>query len=146
MLDRLNGIFALAIWDAERDELFLARDRLGVKPLYYAQEGGALYFASELKALLPAIRPPSLRHTALAEYLTFLWVPDPDTLFEGMYQLPAGHCAHYANGELKLRQYWDPSFGVDAVSRRQLGRAGARGDTDSRSPTDGLRRPARAVS
>ncbi len=113
MLDRLNGIFALAIWDRERDELFLARDRLGVKPLYYAEEGGVLYFASELKALLPALRPPSLRHTALAEYLTFLWVPDPGTLFDGMYQLPAGHCARYANGELAVRQYWDPSFGVD---------------------------------
>jgi asparagine synthase (glutamine-hydrolysing) len=113
MLDRLNGIFALAIWDSERDELFLARDRLGVKPLYYAEEHGALYFASELKALLPALRPPSLRHRAIADYLTFLWVPDPGTLFDGMYQLPAGHCARYANGDLAVRQYWDASFGVE---------------------------------
>jgi asparagine synthase (glutamine-hydrolysing) len=113
MLDRLNGIFALAIWDSERDELFLARDRLGVKPLYHAEEGGALYFASEPKALLPALRPPSLRHTAIAEYLTFLWVPDPGTLFEGIHQLPAGHCARYADGELAVRQYWDASFAVE---------------------------------
>jgi asparagine synthase (glutamine-hydrolysing) len=117
MLDRLNGIFALAIWDIERDELFLARDRLGVKPLYYAQEDRALYFASELKALLGALPSPSLRHTAIADYLTFLWVPDPGTLFEGMYQLPAGHCARYADGELTVRQYWDASFAVeDGVS------------------------------
>jgi asparagine synthase (glutamine-hydrolysing) len=117
MLDRLNGIFALAIWDSESDELFLARDRLGVKPLYYAEDRGALYFASELKALLGAVRRPSLRHTAVADYLTFLWIPDPGTLFEGMYQLPAGHCARYANGELAVRQYWDASFNVeDGVS------------------------------
>ncbi len=113
MLDRLNGIFALAIWDSDRDELFLARDRLGVKPLYYAEHGGALHFASELKALLPALPPPSLRHTALAEYLTFLWVPDPGTMFDGIYQLPAGHSARYADGELELSQYWDASFAVE---------------------------------
>jgi asparagine synthase (glutamine-hydrolysing) len=117
MLSRLNGIFALAIWDIERDELFLARDRLGVKPLYHAEQDGALYFASELKALLPALRPPSLRHTAIADYLTFLWVPDPGTLFDGIQQLPAGHCARYADGELTVRQYWDATFGVeDGVS------------------------------
>jgi asparagine synthase (glutamine-hydrolysing) len=114
MLERLNGIFAFAIWDAERSELFLARDRLGVKPLYYANQGGVLYFASELKALLQALPGPSLRHAALAEYLTFLWVPDPGTLFEGMYQLPAGHCARYAGGDLAVREYWDATFEVDA--------------------------------
>jgi asparagine synthase (glutamine-hydrolysing) len=114
MLDRLNGIFALAIWDTEREELFLARDRLGVKPLYHAEQDGVLYFGSELKALLPALRPPSLRHTAIADYLTFLWVPDPGTLFDGMHQLPAGHCARYADGELAVRQYWDASFGVES--------------------------------
>ncbi len=113
MLDRLNGIFAFAIWDRARNQLFLARDRLGVKPLYYAQRGDSFYFASELKALLPALPSPSLRHTALAEYLTFLWVPDPGTLFEGMYQLPAGHCARFAGGELAVRRYWDASFDVE---------------------------------
>jgi asparagine synthase (glutamine-hydrolysing) len=113
MLDRLNGIFAFAIWDAERNELFMARDRLGVKPLYWAQDGDALYFGSELKAILPALPSPSLRHAALAEYLTFLWVPDPGTLFEGMHQLPAGHCARFSRGELSIREYWDPSFEID---------------------------------
>ena len=98
MLERLNGIFAFAIWDTEREELFLARDRLGVKPLYYAQHDGVLYFASEAKALLKALPAHGLRPTALAEYLTFLWVPDPDTLFEGIQKLPPGHCARYAGG------------------------------------------------
>ncbi len=113
MLDRLNGIFAFAIWDRERQELFMARDRLGVKPLYHAQHHGVLYFASELKALLRALPAPSIRHSALAEYLTFLWVPDPGTLFEGMHQLPAGHCARYSNGQLAVREYWDAGFEVE---------------------------------
>ena len=71
-------------------ELFLARDRLGVKPLYYAQLGDRLVFASEIKAMLPALPPPSLRREAVLDYLTFLWVPDPDTLFEGVWKLPPG--------------------------------------------------------
>jgi asparagine synthase (glutamine-hydrolysing) len=112
MLERLNGMFAFAIWDTERQELFLARDRLGIKPLYLAEHDGALYFASEVKALLRALPTPSLRHSKLAEYLTFLWVPDPDTLFEGIYKLPPGHCARYSNGRMHVRQYWDPSFEV----------------------------------
>jgi len=110
MLQRLNGIYSFGIWDAERHELFLARDRLGVKPLYYAEYGEALYFASEAKALLHALPPARLRHDALAEYLTFLWVPDPDTLFEGIYKLPPGHFATYARGELKTHKYWDMTF------------------------------------
>ena len=110
MLERLNGIFALAIWDAHRHELFLARDRLGVKPLYYSQRDGVLYFASEVKALLPALPRPSLRHDAVADYLTFLWVPDPDTIFDGVYKLPPGHFAVYSADGLRVQQYWDVSF------------------------------------
>ena len=109
----LNGIFAFAIWDAERGELFLARDRLGVKPLYHAQEGGNLYFASEIKALLPALSPPSVSHRALADYLTFLWTPDPDTIFEGIRKLPPGHYASFAGGRLSVHEYWDMSYPVE---------------------------------
>ena len=87
MLERLNGIFAFAIWDRSRRELFLARDRLGVKPLYWAQRGDTLAFASEVKALLPALGRPRLRRDVVPQFLTFLWVPDPDTLFEGVYKL-----------------------------------------------------------
>jgi len=110
MLSRLNGIFAFAIWDTYRDELFLARDRLGVKPLYYADLGGTFAFASEVKALLLALPSVSLRRDAVADYLTFLWVPDPDTAFNGVYKLPAGHCAHYAEGRLTVEPYWDLTF------------------------------------
>ena len=107
MLEWMNGIFALAIWDTERHELFVARDRLGVKPLYHAESDGVFHFASEVKALLPAIGPRRLRHDALADYLTFLWVPDPDTIFEGVWMLPAGHYGVFADGRLRVHQYWD---------------------------------------
>ncbi|HWX10155.1 MAG TPA: asparagine synthase (glutamine-hydrolyzing), partial [Gaiellaceae bacterium] len=110
MLERLNGIYAFAIWDTERRELFLARDKLGVKPLYHALRHGVFYFASEVKALLPALGHPSLRHDSVADFLTFLWVPDPDTLFEGVFKLPPGHYGVFARGELTIRQYWDARF------------------------------------
>jgi asparagine synthase (glutamine-hydrolysing) len=110
MLEKLNGIFAFAIWDAEKDELFLARDRLGVKPLHYAEHDGVLYFASEIKSILQALPSPSLSPTAFADYLTFLWVPEPETLYQGIRKLPAGFCARYANGRLRQREYWDMKF------------------------------------
>ena len=110
MLAQLNGIFAFAVWDRTRGQLFLARDRLGVKPLYYASHRGTLYFASEVKALLPALPRPSLRREVLGDYLTFLWVPDPDTMFEGIQKLPPGHYATFSGADLKLTRYWDMSF------------------------------------
>ena len=113
MLERLNGIFAFAIWDTERHELFLARDRLGVKPLYYTQRDGSFYFASEIKALLKVLPTPRLRPEGIADYLTFLWIPDPDTMFEGIYKLPAGHFAEFGGGRLQIRPYWDLVFDVD---------------------------------
>ncbi len=118
MLDRLNGIFAFAIWDTERQALFLARDRLGVKPLYWAQRDGVLYFASEIKALLTAL-PASMRSDMVADYLTFLWVPDPDTLFEGIYKLAPGHLARFADGRLDIEQYWDMSYEVEEGSTEE---------------------------
>ena len=119
MLDRLNGIFAFAIWDRERGSLFMARDRLGVKPLYWALEDGVLHFASEAKALLAALPGPSLRTEMVASYLTWLWVPDPDTLFEGIYKLPPGHCATFEDDRLAVRQYWDVSIEPEQRSERE---------------------------
>jgi asparagine synthase (glutamine-hydrolysing) len=119
---RLKGMFAFAICDlrAGRPELFLARDHFGVKPFYYAYHGKKLAFASEVKALLhvPEITA-ELDLESLHQYLTFLWVPDPKTMFRGIYKLPAGHCATFRDGELKIRQYWDLSFPrVDAAYSR----------------------------
>src|SRR5206468_5907780 len=69
---------------------------------------------SKIKALLPALPKPRVSPSAVADYLTFLWVPDPDTLFEGVYKLPPGHLAVFANGELRVEQYWDLEFDPDA--------------------------------
>ena len=112
-LQHLKGMFAFAICDlrSRMPELFLARDHFGVKPLYYAHRGRKLAFASEVKALLhvPEIHA-KMDLESLHQYLTFLWVPDPKTMFQGIHKLPAGHYATFRNGELKIRQYWDLSF------------------------------------
>jgi asparagine synthase (glutamine-hydrolysing) len=110
-LRHLNGMFAIAIWDDARQQLFLARDHFGIKPLYYCHEGKRLAFASEVKALLHAPdMPRRINFTALHQYLTFLWVPDPLTMFDGIYKLPAGHYAVFKDGALNLVQYWDLRF------------------------------------
>jgi asparagine synthase (glutamine-hydrolysing) len=123
---RLKGMFAFAICDLRsgRPELFLARDHFGVKPFYYVHRGRKLAFASELKALLhvPEVAP-ELDLESLHQYLTFLWVPDPNTMFHGISKLPAGCCARFRDGGLKIRQYWDLSFPVA-------------GTNDSRSEAD----------
>lgn len=109
----LKGMFAFAICDlrSATPELFLARDHFGVKPFYYVRQGIRLAFASEAKALfhLPNVRP-ELDLESLHQFLTFLWVPDPKTMFRGIFKLPAGHCATFRNGELSIRQYWDLTF------------------------------------
>src|ERR1700722_17488899 len=112
-LNCLSGMFARAICDLRgaSPKLFLARDHFGIKPFYYWQRGGKLAFASEIKALLevPAIEA-TMSMEALDKYLTYLWVPDPLTMFEGIYKLPAGHYALWQGGELKIEQYWDLTF------------------------------------
>lgn len=108
---RLNGMFAFAIWDARKEELFLARDHFGIKPLYYHHQGGFFAFASEMKALLrlPYVSA-EVDLQALDQYLTFLWVPDPKTMLQGISKLPAGHYALYRHGDLQITQYWDLTF------------------------------------
>src|SRR5450755_1619408 len=110
---RLNGMFAFAICDlrSSAPTLFVARDHFGVKPFYYFHDGQRFAFASEVKALLqiPEIEA-ELDPTSLHQYLTFLWVPDPKTMFRRILKLPAGHYATFSRGELKLTQYWDLTF------------------------------------
>src|SRR6266550_2471151 len=112
-LNRLNGIFAFAICDlrGSSPKLFLARDHFGVKPFYYCERDGKLAFASEVKALLevPGI-DASINREALDQYLTFLWVPDPATMFEGIRKLPAGYYALWQHSVLEIKQYWDLTF------------------------------------
>jgi asparagine synthase (glutamine-hydrolysing) len=110
---RLNGMFAFAICDlrSTNPTLFLARDHFGVKPFYYRHDGTRFAFASEIKALLqvPGVEA-ELDPQSLHQYLAFLWVPDPKTMFRGIRKLPAGHYATLRNGELKITQYWDLTF------------------------------------
>jgi len=116
---KLNGMFAFGICDLRSGApvLFLARDHFGVKPFYYWHAGAKLAFASEIKALLqvPEI-PAEMDASALHQYLTFLWVPDPQTMFRGIHKLPAGHYATFRNGRFELTQYWDLSFPSEEIS------------------------------
>jgi len=112
---RLNGMFAFAICDlrSATPTLFVARDHFGIKPFYYFHDGERFAFASEIKALLqvPEIEA-ELDRQSLQQYLTFLWVPDPKTMFRRILKLPAGHYATLRSGELKITQYWDLTFPV----------------------------------
>ena len=112
-VNRLNGMFALSLCDmrSATPSLLLARDHFGVKPLYYWYRGRQMAFASEIKALLevPGVAA-ELDPESLHQYLTFLWVPDPKTIFRGIFKLPAGHYAVLKSGELRLTRYWDLSF------------------------------------
>src|SRR6202162_6481302 len=110
-IDRLRGMFALAIWDGRRKRLFLARDRLGKKPLFYPLWGGRLLFGSELKALLqvPGV-PREVDPAALDAYLTYQYVPHPECILQGYRKLPPGHWAINENGQLQVKRYWSPPF------------------------------------
>ena len=106
----LEGDYAIALWDADREQLVLARDRAGVKPLYFYQQNGRFIFASEIKAILehPAITP-EINEEALYHYLTFVTTPAPQTLFREIQKLPAGHMLVIDRaGEARITQYWDP--------------------------------------
>lgn len=106
MLDRLNGMFAIAIWDNQDRALFLARDRLGVKPLYYAQDNGNLYFASEEKALFAAGIPQRFDTSTLEELLCFRYVAGERTPFVGVERLLPGHHLTWKDGCIQVRRWW----------------------------------------
>ena len=111
MLTKLNGMFAFALWDSARKKLFLARDRFGEKPLYYAVFGGKLLFASEIKSLLahPSVET-RLDLCAMRQYLAYDYVPAPVSIYEGIFKLPAAHSLTLENGNMRLERYWDLSF------------------------------------
>ncbi len=116
-LDRLNGMFAFALWDDRERAFYLVRDHVGIKPLYYAavrrpdREGGCLIFASEVKSILASgLIKAELNTEALHQFLTFLWTPDPNTLFKNIKTVPPGHLLKWCDGEIDIRQWWDISF------------------------------------
>src|SRR6266571_5015505 len=110
-VQHLRGMFGLAVWDAPRRRLFLARDRLGIKPLYFTQAGGRLVFGSEIKAILqhPGVQA-NLSLEGLNNFLSLKYVPSPQTMFEGIYALPPGCCLTCDERGVKVRRYWDLSF------------------------------------
>jgi asparagine synthase (glutamine-hydrolysing) len=108
-VNHLRGMFAFAIWDRRRQTLFIARDRLGIKPVYYRYEGGTLLFGSEIKAILayPGVRA-ELNEAALAEYLAFGYLSGPETMFAGIRKLLPGNILEMdAAGQVKITRYWD---------------------------------------
>lgn len=114
-LERIDGMFALVLWDRRTETLLLARDRLGIKPLYYADLGDRLLFGSELKALLPAGLPRTLDISALDSYFALTYIPAPRTIFESARKLLPGHFLKWTSrGEVQTHAYWtlpSPSAG-----------------------------------
>lgn len=107
-VNRLRGMFAFAIWDERQRRLFIARDRVGKKPLHYTMVGDTLVFGSEIKSLLqhPGVKR-EVNLEAISDFLSFGYVPDPATAFRGIYKLPPGHTLTFQDGQVSTRRYWD---------------------------------------
>ncbi|WP_089717678.1 asparagine synthase (glutamine-hydrolyzing) [Candidatus Entotheonella palauensis] len=118
-VEKFNGMFAFAIWDQNQRELFLARDRLGIKPLYYYWNRNQFVFASEIKAILQApevereVNPQAVYH-----YVGYEFVPAPDTMFRHVHKLPPGHYLRFKNGQVTVQRYWDMTFQTENLSPR----------------------------
>lgn len=113
-VNRLRGMFAIAIWDETERKLFLARDRFGIKPLYWAKTSTGLYFASEVKALLPFLDHRQVNRAALSDYFTFQFCLGDKTMMDGVFQMPAAHFAVLSPGQQpQLQRYWDVHYVVD---------------------------------
>jgi asparagine synthase (glutamine-hydrolysing) len=123
--ERLNGIFAFALWDAKRNRLFLARDHVGVKPMYYYRDSEKFVFGSEIKSILKC---PDVRRTldpdALNQYLTFEYVPSPASIFREVRKLEPGHWLSLQDGVIRLSRYWtfvpEPSAWTEAAASERL--------------------------
>lgn len=115
-LEKFNGMFAFAIWDRVEETLFIARDRLGIKPLYYYQKDGQLVFASEVRSLIESgLVPARLNHSVLPEYLRYYSVNGPNTLVQDVYMLGAGEYGIWEDGKFETENYWHltPEHPVD---------------------------------
>lgn len=113
-VNHLRGMFAFAIWDKHEQKLFLARDRFGIKPLYWAKTSSGLYFASEVKALLPFLDERTVNNSAISDYFTFQFCLGQKTLMSGVRQLPAAHYAEVEVNELpQPKRYWEVQYDID---------------------------------
>ncbi|MFC1643536.1 asparagine synthase (glutamine-hydrolyzing) [Chlamydiota bacterium] len=121
-LEKMNGMFAFSIWDTLKKELFLARDRLGIKPLYYACDGKTFLFGSEMKAVKAMITwPVNINPSAIDEYLRFLSIPAPETIYSEIKKLLPGHYMIFDGNNLEVKQYWNVPEGKkqEARSKKQ---------------------------
>ena len=113
-VQHLRGMFCFALWDESRKRLLLARDRIGIKQLYYSVVEGALLFGSEIQCILQSPKfSRRINPRALAGYLTFLYVPSPSTIYEGVFELPPAHYLTWENGNLGVRRYWELQYHSD---------------------------------
>lgn len=113
-INRLRGMFSIAIWDAVEQKLFLARDRFGIKPLYWAKTSKGLYFGSEVKAMLPFLDRRSVNSAALSDYFTFQFCLGEKTLMDGVWQMPAAHFAYVIPGQQpQMQRYWEVHYEID---------------------------------
>jgi asparagine synthase (glutamine-hydrolysing) len=124
-VERLRGMFAFALWDSNTSTVFLARDRLGVKPLHYAfLRDGTLIFGSELKSLVAhPLLPTAIDPHAVEDYFAFGYIPEPRTIYAGVHKLPAAHTLTLSRGRAQAEPvaYWDPRFSLDErASQRAL--------------------------
>lgn len=115
---KLNGMFAVALWDAKTRKLVLVRDRLGIKPLHYAWQDGRLVFGSEIKSLLRGGVSREIDLESLSRYFTFEYVPAPDSIFAKIKKIPPGHLMTVKDGRGEIRRYWDVHFAEGDPVRR----------------------------
>lgn len=115
-LHRFNGMFAFALWDRQEKTLFIARDRLGIKPLYYTEQNGRFYFASEIRSILAAGISAKLNRDALPEYFTYQTVHAPATLIKDVFMLLPGHYMELKSGKLSISRWWSPRENYSTTS------------------------------
>src|SRR5262249_13923802 len=139
-VNRLRGMFAFAIWDAPKRRLLLVRDRLGIKPLYWARAGNTLLFGSEIKALLASgLITARTNQEVLPEVLSTRYTSGSDTLFRGVHKLLPGHRLIFENGNTAIEQYWDVPVGLRAEASG-LARRGDNPPPSALSPAEAVRR------
>src|ERR1044072_9502992 len=108
LLERMRGMFAFALWDDRKRTLFLVRDRLGVKPLFYAADNGQIAFASTERALRAGDFAGQIEFLAIAEYLAVRYVTDQRSIYHNVHKVAAGSVVEWSNGKLQTRTYWQP--------------------------------------
>lgn len=118
--EKLNGCFAFAIWDSKNKKLFCARDRLGIKPLYYWHDGGKFLFASELKAVLEhSAIERKMNDKAVLQFMNYRYIAGPDTIVSGVKKLMPGHTLSLSKGNFKIQKYWSVEFSPKRLSEKK---------------------------